>query len=45
LLSLAELIKDEPLGKRCGIYQRYFNEENQPDIAPRLWIWSRPSHN
>lgn len=23
-----------PVGKRCGIYQRYFNEENQPDIAP-----------
>jgi len=33
------------VGKRRGIYQLYFNEENQPDIARRLWIWSLPSHN
>jgi len=45
LLSSGELIKDEPFGKRCGIYQRYFSEENQPDIAPWLWIWSWLSHN
>src|SRR6185295_11955800 len=45
LLSLGELMRDGPLGERCRIYQRYFNEENRPDIAPRLWIWSRPSHN
>jgi len=24
------------VGKLCGIYQRYLNEENQSDIAPRL---------
>ena len=38
-------MKDEPLGKRCRVHQCYFNEENQPAIAPRLWIWSLPSHN
>lgn len=38
-------MRDGPLGKRCRIYQCYFNEENPRDIAPLLWIWSLPSHN
>lgn len=37
-------MKDEPLGKRCRICQRYSNGENLSDIAPRLWIWSLPGH-
>jgi hypothetical protein len=41
LLSLGELMKDEPLGERCRVCQRYFNEENPSDITPRrLWSWS-----
>ena len=34
LLSLGQLIEDEPLGKRCRIYQCHFNQENLASIAP-----------
>lgn len=45
IAQLGRINERRTLGKRCRICRLYFNEENQPDIAPRTWIWLLPSHN